>query len=259
MIKFKEYIQQLSKIATSFGTHSKEYVQNLPVLETVFGSHSKESEKERKPIKESVDSEIESHSSSEAAKIHKENKADSNPFIKAYSVHSSPVNSSLHTGKTGKTNLIINGLDKALDKHIVHTPFHVYTGVIKSPSHLFRPGKKTTQVHLPAYISTTTKHSIANNFSIPDNTPVSKPEKHDIKAGSKDHKALLNYDHVIKLHLSKGTKAASIKSQAHYHHENEVLVHRGHDIEIHHKPTIDHKHRTVYWHARTIAHNPKPI
>jgi hypothetical protein len=44
--------------------------------------------------------------------------------------------------------------------------------------------------------------------------------------------------------------------------EKEVLLQRGHDLEIHHEPTIvNHpKYGTIYvWHAKIVGHNPTKL
>jgi hypothetical protein len=73
---------------------------------------------------------------------------------------------------------------------------------------------------------------------------------------------LTEENHVLKIHLPKGTQAGSIKHLSNYKKENEVLLNRGHDLEIHHEPTvIDHpkKGKVHIWHAKVVDHNPQKL
>ena len=66
----------------------------------------------------------------------------------------------------------------------------------------------------------------------------------------------------MRIDVPKGTQAGSMSGNTYYPKEKEVLLQRGHDLEIHHKPTIiNHpKHGIVnVWHAKIVGHNPKPL
>jgi len=64
--------------------------------------------------------------------------------------------------------------------------------------------------------------------------------------------------HFLKIHLPKGTKAASVREHSFVPEEREILLHRGHNIEIQHKPT-KMANDMYMWHARVISHEPLSI
>lgn len=59
--------------------------------------------------------------------------------------------------------------------------------------------------------------------------------------------------HIIKIHVPKGTNAMSLKEHSFVPEEKEVLLHRGHNLEIHHKPEKLDKD-TYLWHAKITGH-----
>lgn len=145
-----------------------------------------------------------------------------------------------------------------MDSAHIHEDTHVYTGLKDSPAKHFT-GEGSAKVHLPAYTSTSTQYRIAKNFT--SGKPISKEhlEKHSpINSDYKKNTKRSTADHVLKIHLPKGTKAGSVKHFATFEKENEILLHRGHNIEIHPHPTID-KDGTHVWHARIISHTPDKV
>ena len=265
---------ELPTLMTHFGSHAKEQ-SPLPTLKTVFGTHSKietnkdldESSKIPKTAKDQIGND--NHD------IHKTDSLSKSDVVAGYSEKSYHLNNFLHKAHRGaetKNNRFhrkINDLDKELDRARLSKDTHVYTGLPQGPHELFKahgvePGENI-KVHLPAYTSTSTRYSIAKKFAA-DKFDRSSIFGKYIPVNHKVHKPLNKLDepikdngkHVLKIHLPKGTKAGSIKSQSCYEHENEVLLHRGHELEIHHRPTVE-PDGTHIWHARVIKHNPKQI
>lgn len=247
--------------------------QIYPEFYTVFGRHSDcvepVNEEVRVPGKTTKE-QIELHSDEAQDKIHEDNKLPEDVHVKKYTLGSKNYNKDLrelHVGNkitdTNRKNTL-TGIDKVLNKSSIKHDTHVYTGVTRSPAKEFSSTKAVLNkdgnvlLHLPTYTSTTTHASTAREFSkaipamskeeqkkhTPANIGATVPEK-DVK-------------HIIKIHLPKGTKAGSVRDQAEYEDEQEVLLHRGHNIEIHKHPTVL-KDGTHIWHAKVISHTPDKI
>lgn len=266
---------ELPTLMTHFGSHAKEQLP-LPTLKTVFGTLSKietnrdldESSKSPKTAKEQIGDDNDH--------IHKTDSLRKSGVVAGYSETSYLLNNFLHEAHRGaetKNNQfhrkIVNDLDKELDRARLSKDTHVYTGLPQGPHELFKahgvePGKNI-KVHLPAYTSTSTRYISAKRFAANKSSRSSKFGKY-IPVNHEVHKPLNKLDdpnkdngkHILKIHLPKGTKAGSIKSQSRHDHENEVLLHRGHELEIHHRPTVE-PDGTHIWHARVIKHNPEQI
>lgn len=254
MKSFKDFIKEKPKqmpfLETVFGKHSQE--KKEPVLQTTFGKHSQEKLKE-----EAENKDIGVHSNADEYKIHEHNRVESNNAARKYAMSSAEMNGTLHTlhGGTAKpvSDSTINNnkkhikdLDDVLNKSKIHADTHVFTGLPHSPEKHFKEmnakkGESIT-IHHPAYLSTTTDYDTAKFFA-------SRPGTNKAGTGEK---------HVLKIHLPQGTKGGSIKHLASFPEENEVLLHRGHNIEIHPHPTID-KDGTHVWHAKVVSHTPKHI
>lgn len=262
MKTFKSFVSEKTKSHT-----------DLPLLQTSFGTHSKSNKTKKKVVEESAKDlskadhkdQTENHSLREEDKIHEENEIPEHKSVFKYTEGSKAINKTLHNIHTGGKEIVdrqnIRELDGVLDKHKIKHDTHVFTGMRRDPR-TFWEGKdrsKPITTHHPAYISTSTNFKEAHLFAEPDSN-----DNH-----SEDHHKPLNHDapkldkdsiieHVMKLHLPAGTRAGSIRDQSDHPHENEVLVHRGHDIEIHPRPTI-HPDGTHVWHARVVGHNPIKI
>lgn len=233
----------------------KDFIKSnqLPTLVTIFGSHSSPNQK----LKEDASAQqnkIGEHSSADEHKIHDNNKVETNNAVRRYAMSSAEMNGVLHTlhgntDKPAKAEAInhnkkhIAALDDALKNSSIHSDTHVFTGLTHSPEKHFKDANtkkgESVVVHHPAYLSTSTSYDTAKFFA-------SKPKN---KTREK---------HVLKIEVPKGTKGGSIKHMASYPEENEVLLHRGHNIEIHPRPTID-SDGTHVWHAKVVSHTPKHI
>ena len=261
-LKHEVTVQQYPSMETSFGSHSVKSDQQYPSMETSFGSHSvKELQEEvsTTPGKITAAEQISQHKTAEEKSIHNSNKVNRNNAIGEYTFDSYNINTALHEKNARPTiKKHIEGIDAALDKSKLDRDTHVYTGLKDSPAKHFG-STGTAKVHLPAYTSTTTKYKIAKHFTVAK--PISKEhlEKHSqINSDYNKDTKKSTVDHVLKIHLPKGTKAGSVKHFAEYPSENEILLHRGHNIEIHPHPTID-KDGTHVWHARIISHTPDKV
>jgi hypothetical protein len=228
-------------LTTLFGKKTKpvEAKEEMPTLETIFGrKHNEPRTKLHESIKEpSHVKQLSVHSQSEENKIHKNNRKDiSRDEHLALHKYSSTgfyrINRSLYS-REGKHLNDVKHIDSALDKHKVTKQFHTFTGLKVNPSHGFKDeaSKETTTFHHPSYISTSTNFHEAKSFA--------KRDKNHIK-------------HVLKLHVPEGAHAASIKHISKHQSEDEVLLHRGHHIEIHHKPTLQ-PDGTHIWHGRIVG------
>jgi hypothetical protein len=192
---------------------------------------------------------------------------DEESAIDAYTTDSKAINNALHdyhNGKSvkGRTRTLKNiaGIDSLMDKHKTKEDMHVYTGVKESPHTKFKPDANDRlnpiNVHLPAYTSTSTHRKVAETFSAADmfNDPYDAHHGHNLT--ETDDNGFQS--HILKIHVPAGTNASSVKSKSYHKEENEILLHRGHDIEIHPKPT--HLGGGVYmWHAKIVGHSPSKI
>ena len=301
MKTFKSFLaeqqqQKLPAMMAVFGSHSR---KKLPGAQAVFGSHSQVKPKpiskfHANPIisspiqKEAAEAptegldQIKNHFGPAEDKIHNEHKVkDKNKGLRDYTYDSTDINRSLfrhhQTGEHPKTYSDFRGelgykynkynshehikrVDKVLNKHKITKDTHVFSGLSRPPMDHFK-GKtnKPAKVHFPAYTSTTTNFNQSLNFTengarkAVDHTPLNQDAPKS-KTG--------NTRHVLKIHVPKGTPGGSVRHLTHYDNENEILLHRGMNMEIHHQPTvIDHPyhgHVTV-WHARIIEHKPAKL
>jgi hypothetical protein len=154
----------------------------------------------------------------------------------------------------------IQRVDKVLDKHKIKQDTHVFSGLSRPPTEHFKGNtNKPVKVHFPAYTSTTTDFDKSLQFTengakkAVDHTPLNQDAPKSTKGKTR---------HVLKIRVPKGTPGGSVRNIAHYKSENEILLHRGMDMEIHHQPTVmnhpEHGHITV-WHARVVGHNPAKL
>lgn len=283
MKSFTKYIQDkkikdLPAMETAFGSHSKEKSKDLPSMETVFGSHSRsKSTKKYSKITESNESLDESiepkthvdqtapHSKKEEEEIHKRESTSHHPALDKYTSDSSHLNGSLHKhyrkGEIGQlAKKHAQNLDNHLNKQKTKEDTHVFTGLPHSPHEMWNQSKthhsESVKVHLPAYTSTSTNIAQANQFAMRSKGP--DHSKHEPLNTNAPKKISTVQRHIMKIHVPKGTHAASIRDHSKYRDEHEILLHRGHHLEIHPRPTV-HPDGTHVWHARIIGHDPKPL
>lgn len=257
MISFKQYREEskgkLDSLETCFGKHSigKASLVSEDIIPTKKTSYEKYAPKDNDLI----------HNKIASGNAHDEDEEDA---ITDYSDDSRPLNSMLHMHDkghdiSGRKNAAyhdnVEKLDKILSRHQTTEDMTVFTGLKSTPARHFKSEgdkpEKTTRVHLPAYTSTSSQLRSAHPFAEP--TMHYKDERHGVEYDENDEAR-----HVLKIHVPKGTNAMSIKKYSFCPEEDEVLLHRGHDIEIHHKPErLDRN--TYIWHAKIVGHNPKKV
>lgn len=272
-----------------FQKRKEEAQKRKPREETVFGQHSKFNVRTRKPREETV---FGQHSQAKLRMRLEEGRPDPNsPILKRvqeiklgeedhdmehakakpsrpltdahkealqdYTDESKDQNSALihydngHDISKQKKDQI-KKTDAALEGHKTVKPMVVYTGVKRSPARHFEEGDTAVEVHHPSYISTSTCFHIAKGFS--ENMKHENNAKMGVETDKNDEAR-----HVLKLHMPKGTNALSVRNQSFLGKEHEVLLARGHDFTIHHKPTIHvDKDGTKYhvWTAHVTGHAP---
>lgn len=265
MKSFKEYRKKNKDkpepMETSFGKHSQP--KKPESMETSFGKHSEKKEHLQEKI--SPDS-IPRLSDEEHTHLH-ENIApigkltvDQKEAVKDYSDESRSVNGmmrrhdkgmDINTKNTEAYRTTVKHLDAALDKHKTKEDMHVYTGINYSPSKHFKKidGKipEKTTVKLPAYTSTSSSFHAAREFS--DRTMHPNDERHGI-----EHEQYGEARHVLKINLPKGSHAMSLMKRSFCPAEKEILLHRGHHIEIDSKPTHTDDN-TYIWNAKVVHHH----
>lgn len=276
MKTFAEYRESKKKEAEETKKRRKR-----PSEETDFGQHSIErqsTKKKRKLSEETSFGEHSEHRISEAKIEHQnevERDKDEHDYIHKivapiktlkhhekeevidYTDHSTPINHTLihyHNGHSinQKIKPQIETLTKTIGRHSTTEDNHVYTGVKRSPARHFEEGQQKVEVHHPAFISSSTSFELAKGFS------ESKSHEHNERHGVHlDQNGQAR--HVLKIHMPKGTQAMSVKKHTFNPGEHEVLLNRGHDLEIHHKPTLHiDKNGDKYhvWHAKIVGHSP---
>jgi hypothetical protein len=253
---FKQYRleKHSNSMEISFGQHSLPKKEDKrESMETSFGQHSK------KNLTEDVDRISEKdheHIHNKVVPIGKLSKHELDA-VKDYSDDSTPINSMLHRHDKGydishrvDAHETSKHLDSALNKHKTTEDLHVYTGIKYSPSKHFKRCDKVESVHLPAYTSTSSSFHSAREFS--DEAMHPNDENHGVhhEAGSARH--------VLKIHVPKGTHAMSLMKHSFVPKEREVLLHRGHNLEIHHTPEAV-GNNTYLWHAKIVSHKPNDL
>ena len=203
--------------------------------------------------------------------------------IDAYTVDSADLNKSLHVYHNGgkkpdyAKTAQMKHLDALLDKHTTHEDAMIFTGLRRSPHEAFHyapEGEKLVkpishaEYHLPAYTSATSSFNVASKFAtrFRPSKGSTGTEYNEVDSRVADHhggSAIYGaHKHVLAINLPAGSKAQSVRHiSSTGEAEHEILMHRGHTLEIHHMPTIiEHdgdKH--AIWHANVIDHNPKKI
>lgn len=272
MKSFKEYRDEKNSKNPSeqayFGTHSRPKGE-IPSEQASFGSHSnktrisEDAELEKK--RDEIDSVLAGHGRTKEQTDHiHENVApirnddfnlDQRDAVDEYTDESGDLNNALHRHHQGKLKksphfAAASTIDSVLNNHKTTEDTHVFTGIKFSPAKHFRKTKDgvptTTKVDFPAFTSTSTSLSSAREFSSGLSTPNDK--NHGV-----EHDRFGEARHVLKINVPKGTNAMSLKKVSYIPHENEVLLHRGHTLEIHHQPQ-DIGDNTYLWNAHVVGH-----
>ena len=272
MKTFKEYrldksAKKLPAMETTFGKHSQEKpAKKLPAMETSMGKHSQEKQvKVSEDIEDHVlDREDQNHLHEKVAPLHADISKDEIHSVEKYTDNSRRLNSTLHNIYQGKAKSTISDVDSHVDhanvlggmlnKHKTTEDMHVFTGINHSPASHFHGDSEHaehTTVHLPAFTSTSSSAKTALGFS--ENTHHESDHKHGINSDSESKTV-----HLLKIHVPKGTHAASLKRVSLMGGENEILLHRAHNLQIdRHPQKIDHG---IYmWHAKIVSHKPEDI
>lgn len=265
MLSFKNFIKtepkekELPAMETVFGSHAYKNPDDVPALETKFGKHS---DKPKEELKEDKDDE---RTKEEHDHVHEKVapflgsklSVEERNHVHAYTKGSKALNGSLHKHNAGREiddheKEQAHALTKILDKHKTKEDTHVYTGIPKSPAEHFKDHNKPATMHLPAFTSTSTSKKTSKAFA------EFVHHKNDSKHGIVHHKEDKVAAHILKIHVPKGTSAASIRKQSDQPTEHEVLLNRGHHIEVHPKP--EHIGNNIHvWHAKIVAHKPKDL
>lgn len=266
MLPFKEFIKIFknkknpdeSILNTVFGEHSRKKVD---ILNTIFGKHSQENNK--KNIKENY---YDDHdlTKTEETNLHSSLSNHYNKYeghhhfaIKEYTEYSKDLNDYLHNRET-KPKTTPEDMDheshaydlhEALNQHKTPHELHVYSGVKKSPEHLFthKEGetKKTkADVRTTQFTSTSISKKEARFFSVHDKE--SKYNEKHINEYDPSHRLT----HVLKIHVPKGHIGGYIAHHSAHPEEREFLLPPGTRMSIHHKPTYDGDHHVMTWHAK---------
>ena len=254
------------EMETCCGAHSvKPSDTKFPDMETVFGTHGTNpvtEEYSTEPGKLTAADQVAEHKTKDSKLIHASNKIGKTESLENYSTSSTDINNSLHTRKVSPSaKKQINSIDRSMDRASIDKDTHVFTGLKDSPAKHFVGLKsgETAKVHLPAYTSTSTRYKIASNFTHARPATQAERQTHTpLNSDHKDYKKYKTLEHVLKIHLPKGTKAGSIRHFASHDTEDEILLHRGHNIEIHPHPTVD-EFGNHTWHARIISHTPEKV
>lgn len=251
----------------SFKEFVNNYLKKLPAIETEFGSHSELKEEylpDNPGIPNSAKAQIGRHEFTDH-EAHSNDKLPYSNALEQYTGGSHGINSHLHEryfGESAESEHLdhIKKIDKELDHSSTSDEYHVFTGLKHDPSPMFQHDNfnKPAVVHHPAYISTSTSLDIAKHFAKTKPYETKVPAMNDDAPSPHQLKNQLGVKHVLKLHLPIATKAGSVEHFSKNAGELEVLVHRGHDIEIHPRPTVT-KDGTHVWHAKILKHNPMEI
>jgi hypothetical protein len=247
------------------------FVEKNIAIHASFGHHlNKENNLEESLIKEETENVItKPHSDEDIKKFHSENKVkdeklspeigkDHPGWIHYYtqgeSTHQNDALWNHHNNKKLPSDewdrnkhhrnlAFANQASNVLQNHRTSRDFTVFSGINQDHAEKLKNQNEPLKVHHPAMMSTSTDFEQASKFT--GGPPKSGQERH-----------------VLRIAVPKGTASASVKSVSQFKKENEVLLDRGHELEIHHKPTIIHhpKYGKIHvWQANIIGHNPKKL
>jgi len=176
---------------------------------------------------------------------------DINHFLWHHHLHESPVPAHIKSH--------VDHLDSILLPKTYVGATKLYTGVQVSPATTAGMEWNSTRakklLQLPAFTSTSTNFDAASLFTAVDSTS---------KHYESDHQGIIlpNARHVIELNFDEHVyNAASMLGHTGAGNEREVLLGRGHEFELHPRPTLvlDHLTNPVYvWKAFHSQHLPRP-
>lgn len=275
MKTFKEYRDTKSQtpesMETCFGSHSLPNTRSRNSMETSFGSHSSIDEdsgilKDQATVKPHLYTVAQNtHIHDKVAPLDDDNlSAKEVESIEDYADDSKPVNSMLHQHDKGHDINVkskeaykktVGYLDNALRRRNTTEDMHVFTGMKTSPAKYFKKVggniPENQNVHLPAFTSTSTSIKAARGFAEPTQHPYD--ERHGITYPDDGE-----VRHILKIHVPKGSHGMSIRGRSFAPEEDEILLARGHNINIHHKP--EHiSADTFLWHGTITSHEPSDL
>lgn len=261
----------------SFKFYLSEKKKDVVLISTQFGSHSvskpkKQTEDETQSVEDKFysDPELQTsiHEDLDASKFHRQHrmKDEIHPDIKNHqgwlrnysdnntraihdALYNHHANNKIETTvynspERHEQNLsIAHETEKVIAKHRIGSDHTVYTGIPQIHAEKFKNRKEPLKVHHPSFISTSTDFDQAVKFT---GGAKNSPEE----------------NHVLRIRVPKGTQGGSMSGNTYYPKEKEVLLQRGHDLEVHHEPTIikHPKHGDIHvWDAKIVGHNPKPL
>lgn len=262
MKSFKAYLKDKKEpkpsMETSFGSHSKK-PEPKPSMETSFGSHSLEKKKPQSIDEAKLEDDSDEHQNHVHEKVAPEHtkkmSVDERNSLAKYTRGSTALNHALHQHHRfipldHDTKEHADHLTKAIGKHKTTEDTVLYTGIKHSPVKHFNHKDEHAHVHLPAFTSTTTSRHQAHGFS--NDVKHNNDKHHGVEHGE------FGAQHILKLHVPKGTSAVSVRKRSEFPTEHEVLLNRGHDIKIHPKPK--HLGNHVYqWDAHVVGHSPAKL
>lgn len=149
------------------------------------------------------------------------------------------------TMELGDQKFDINALDSIASKNKISKNTELYSGVKYHP---LESANENGVLHLPAYTSTSERHSVAKKFAHTQARRQDRPED--------DHK---QDAHIIRFNLKKGDRAGNISSKSSYgadheFDEREWLLPRNTRVKIHPEPetSTDKEGRKFHiWNAHT--------
>ena len=272
--EFQDLKHKVPSIETSFGSHSQKKSDNekdknehpIPSIETSFGSHSVDKKDIQEKTADSGDVDPHGHTGGVETDMHHEiapiNKkkltGKESAALKEYSDSSTAINGMLHQHDQGYSispqkkqtyGETASLIDSAIEKHKTTGSMHVFTGVRFSPAKHFKKVKgvvpETQKLKLPAFTSTSSSLDASRAFA--RDTSDSNDENHGIDSTKFPHR------HILKIHVPEGSHAMSMMQHTFAPSEREILLHRGHTIEVHHQPE-DIGRQTMLWHAKIVGH-----
>jgi len=254
------------------GKHAEKRPE-LPTMQTFRGKQSEKKKPSNESFHEDEDDEQDSyepptlpqHSKEEQDHVHHHVTAEKpksitkneKAAIHSYTKDSSKLADALHknhkrkTGMSAEHHAHAETLTKALNKQSTKEDTHVYTGLKSSPAEHFKHKDQIhADVHLPAFTSTTTNPKTAHAFT--DDTTHANDKHHGVKHND------FGAQHILHIHLPKGSKAMSVRAHSDQPTEHEVLLQRGANIRINRHPR--HAGGNVHiWDAHLTGHEPSKL
>jgi ADP-ribosyltransferase exoenzyme len=168
-----------------------------------------------------------------------------------YCDDSSEINENLYKRKPLSSEDIAHTyhLDNACKKKQTPTDMHVYSGIGFSPARFKKKNQlDPIKVRLKAYTSTSIRHSVGEAFS--------QSDYNDSDARRMtEHGSVQNHNHVLKIHVPKGSHGAYVAHMSSIAAENEFLLKRGSYLHIHPTPEYKTNERgkpLAIWHAKLV-------